>query len=68
MAGAGVPNATQALDEAMREPERRIILDALRQSGWNRLRAAERLQINRTTLYKKMRALGIDPAHEARAG
>lgn len=62
------PNAAQALDEAMREPERRIIIEALRLSGWNRLRAAERLQINRTTLYKKMRALGIDPSHEARAG
>jgi DNA-binding NtrC family response regulator len=56
------------LENALREPERRIILAALKSSGWNRVRAAEVLQINRTTLYKKMAALGIDPAVEARAG
>ncbi|MBA4029166.1 MAG: sigma-54-dependent Fis family transcriptional regulator [Planctomyces sp.] len=59
------PDQVRPLDEAMREPERRIILGALRACAWNRARAAERLGINRATLYKKMAALGIDPAVEA---
>jgi DNA-binding NtrC family response regulator len=56
------------LEDALREPERQIILAALRACHWNRVKAAERLNINRTTLYKKMRVLGIDPAREAAAG
>jgi len=48
------------LAEAMRDPERQIILRALEACGWNRQQTAEALDINRTTLYKKMRALGID--------
>ena len=59
---------TQSLEAAMREPERRIILDALKASGYNRMKAAERLGINRTTLYKKMRQLAIDPGKEAAGG
>jgi DNA-binding NtrC family response regulator len=50
-----------SLEEAMREPERRIILRALRSNDWNRQATAEQLGINRTTLYKKMKSLGIDP-------
>jgi DNA-binding NtrC family response regulator len=56
------------LEASLREPERRLILAALRTSQWNRAKAAELLQINRTTLYKKMAVLGIDPGVEARAG
>jgi DNA-binding NtrC family response regulator len=67
--GAAVPPpGPLGLEDALREPERRIILEALRACHWNRVKAAERLNINRTTLYKKMRALGIDPAREAAAG
>lgn len=55
------PSPPASLEAAMKEPERRIILDALRATGGNKLKAAELLQINRTTLYKKLRALGIDP-------
>lgn len=62
------PPHSFTLEDAMREPERRIIIDALRATGFNRLKAAERLKINRTTLYKKMRQLNIDPDHEALAG
>jgi DNA-binding NtrC family response regulator len=45
---------------AMEEPERRIIRKALDANEWNRQKTAEDLGINRTTLYKKMRALGLD--------
>ncbi len=50
----------QTLEAAMREPERRIVLAALRANGWSRQKTAEQLGINRTTLYKKMRSLGLD--------
>ncbi|MEM9586144.1 MAG: sigma-54 dependent transcriptional regulator [Planctomycetota bacterium] len=50
----------QTLREAMEGPEREIILGALRQHHWNRAATAEMLDINRTTLYKKMKRLGLD--------
>jgi len=49
-----------ALREALEHPERRIIEAALRGNGWSRQRTAEALQINRTTLYKKMKRYGLD--------
>lgn len=48
------------LEVALEEPERRILLRALRANQWNRQATADQLQINRTTLYKKMKTLGID--------
>jgi DNA-binding NtrC family response regulator len=47
------------LRRAMAEPERQIIIQTLRDHRGNRAAAAEALGINRTTLYKKMRRLGI---------
>lgn len=49
----------QALREALLEPERRIILAALEANDWNRGETARQLQIDRTTLYKKMKQLRI---------
>ena len=48
------------LDEALGIPEKAILLGALRAHGWNRNATAQRLGINRTTLYKKMKRLGIE--------
>lgn len=50
----------QTLREALEEPERQIILDVLRANSFSRNVTADRLGINRTTLYKKMKRLGID--------
>lgn len=47
------------LAEALADPERQIILEALRLCEGNRSEAANALQIDRTTLYKKMRKLAI---------
>jgi DNA-binding NtrC family response regulator len=47
------------LDEALAGPERQILVEALARYEWNRNTTAERLGINRTTLYKKMKRLGI---------
>ncbi len=48
------------LEVALREPEKRILLKALRANDWNRQETADQLAINRTTLYKKMKILGLD--------
>lgn len=48
------------LKEALEEPERQIIADALRRYNGNRNVTADALGINRTTLYKKMKKLGLE--------
>ena len=50
----------QPLREAIKEPERRIILATLKANDWNRQRTAEVLDINRTTLYKKIKQYGLE--------
>ena len=42
--------------------KRRLILEALERCGWRRDEAARSLGINRTTLYKKLKRLGMDLA------
>ncbi|AMV31915.1 Transcriptional regulatory protein ZraR [Pirellula sp. SH-Sr6A] len=54
------PGTIATLSEALEEPERRIIRAALEANHWNRNVTADLLGINRTTLYKKMKKLGID--------
>jgi len=49
-----------SLKDALRDPERKLIVDALDRAGWNKKEAARALGINRTTLYKKMSQFGID--------
>jgi DNA-binding NtrC family response regulator len=48
------------LREALRAPERRYILRALKMTGWNKQHAAKELRISRSTLYKKIREHGLD--------
>jgi len=55
------PPRAAVLKQALADPERRLILDALRAQGWRRDAAARQLGINRTALYKKLKRLGIDP-------
>jgi DNA-binding NtrC family response regulator len=50
----------QSLREALEGPERQIILEVLRANAFSRSLTANQLGINRTTLYKKMKRLGID--------
>jgi transcriptional regulator of acetoin/glycerol metabolism len=44
----------------MAAAEREAVLDALRDAGGNRSKAAQTLGIGRTTLYRKLREFGID--------
>ena len=59
------PTSGKALKDAMEAPERAIILEVLELNNWNRNATADALGINRTTLYKKMKRLGLmeSPRH-----
>jgi DNA-binding NtrC family response regulator len=62
---AGAPMAIQpvgnrTLKQALELPERQIILEVLESHSWNRHETADALGINRTTLYKKMKRLGLE--------
>jgi DNA-binding NtrC family response regulator len=48
-----------SLKEALTEPEKRIIRQVLEANHWNRQATAKALQINRTTLFKKMKQYGL---------
>jgi DNA-binding NtrC family response regulator len=52
---AGLP-----LHKALEEPEKQIILAALEAHNWNRQDTADALQINRTTLYKKIKQYDLE--------
>lgn len=54
------PVGDRTLKQALSGPERQIILDVLETNNWNRHATAESLGINRTTLYKKMKRLGLE--------
>jgi len=68
LAGAVAPAAERPAAEAaplkaaLVAPERQLIVAALQQAGWRRDLAARALGINRTTLYKKLKRLGMDVA------
>ena len=49
-----------SLKNALANPEKQLIIEALEANGWNRQNTARALGINRTTLYKKMKKLGIE--------
>ena len=50
-----------ALADQLGEPEKQILINALRQHSGNIKRTAETLQISRTTLYAKLKKYQIDP-------
>ena len=43
------------------DTEKELLAEALRGAGWNRSRAARRLGIDRTTLWRKIREYGLEP-------
>jgi len=59
------PGGDRSLKESLEAPERQIILDVLEMNNWNRNATAETLGINRTTLYKKMKRLGLEESRYA---
>jgi DNA-binding NtrC family response regulator len=61
------PLGSRTLKQALEAPERQIILEVLESHHWNRQLTAEQLGINRTTLYKKMKRLGLEDLPHAKA-
>ena len=55
-----IPDQPMPLTLALEGPERHIIEAALKRNAWNRQATAAELDINRTTLYKKMRKYRLD--------
>ncbi len=49
------------LKDALEGPEKAIIARALKANNWNRTQTAAMLDINRVTLYKKMKHYKLDP-------
>jgi DNA-binding NtrC family response regulator len=71
MAARGIqiePVGARTLKQALTNPERQIILEVLEGNNWNRNATADALGINRTTLYKKMKRLGLEDLEPHRAG
>jgi len=54
------PFVPKSLKDALAMPERSIIRAALEANKWSRQKTAQALQVNRTTLYKKMKTYGLD--------
>ncbi|HHV19267.1 MAG TPA: sigma-54-dependent Fis family transcriptional regulator [Thermoanaerobacterales bacterium] len=55
------PEEITRLDEILLHIEKRIIIDKINEFDGNKTKAAENLGIHRTTLYEKLRKMGIDP-------
>ncbi len=58
--GLGDPSVVLPLKESLAKPEKEILRRALHGDGWSRARAAEALDINRSTLFKKMKRHGLE--------
>lgn len=52
-------SASMSLKEMLAETERRAILHALEQTGWNRTKASKMLSISRRQLFDKIRQYGL---------
>ena len=59
----GTPTATSDLKAVRDDPrrEKELLREALEATGWNRTRAARRLGIDRTTLWRKMKIHALRP-------
>ncbi len=53
------PETGRSLVEVVEAYEKQAILDALEQTRWHKIKAAERLGIHRKTLFTKMRKYGV---------
>ncbi|MDH3254181.1 MAG: sigma-54-dependent Fis family transcriptional regulator [Acidobacteriota bacterium] len=58
-AGTGAEQSAPGADSAERQDEREEVLAALEKSHWRRGQAASELGISRTTLWRRMRELGL---------
>jgi PAS domain S-box-containing protein len=62
------PSTHSTMDAALQSVEAQVIMDALRRNQYNRLKAARDLGIHKSTLFRKIKILGIDlPKIDGRA-
>ena len=52
-------SSTEGLKSLMENYEKQLILDTLEKNNWRRLKSASKLNINRKTLFKKMKQHGL---------
>jgi len=52
------------LKQFISKVEQRVILDALREYGWEKKKVADALHISRTTLHRKLKKYGISNLRE----
>jgi PAS domain S-box-containing protein len=57
--GAVAPPAARPVVAESREIDRATLLEALERSGWNKSAAARELGVDRTTIWRRMKRLGI---------
>ncbi|HLF85799.1 MAG TPA: sigma 54-interacting transcriptional regulator [Nitrospiria bacterium] len=55
-----VVDAALEEEEPLKAIERELFVKVLEQTGWNHKKASDRLKISRTTLWRKIKALGIE--------
>jgi PAS domain S-box-containing protein len=60
--------ARQQSSGSLRQIEATFLVKALDRNEWNRLKTARDLGIHKTTLFRKMKKLGIDPKEQRHAG
>ena len=53
------------MDTALKSAEAQLIMDTLERNGFNRVAAARDLGIHKSTLFRKMKALGMKPSQRA---
>ncbi|HNT89931.1 MAG TPA: helix-turn-helix domain-containing protein, partial [Candidatus Hydrogenedentes bacterium] len=58
------PASVSAFGQTVKTAEAQAILNALEQCGGNRTEAAQLLGMHKSTLFRKIRALGISPPRE----
>ena len=62
------PTAHRRMDAALQSAEARVILDALERNQYNRLATARDLGIHKSTLFRKMKTLRLNPPDRGRRG
>ena len=58
---AEIPESGISLDDAVNDFERKLILQALMKTGWVKNKAAQLLNLNRTTLIEKIKRQNLQP-------
>ena len=64
--GLAPAEARRTIESEMESNQKSLILETLRQHNWNKGKTATALNINRTTLWRKMKKYGLNPKDKGR--